>query len=228
MRRPAASNWEERNDDTSPCVAGACADGHWCPRSRPDHGFLQGQAGQDDHPYRRGRRRRTLCPAPDAPHDPAHPGHSRTINILNGVYVDNPHGSARFRRVKAPTSTELTRLVHTIARRVGCYLEGQSLLERDTYSLSRRRPNRLTCKTAGLSTLTGAIRSRANFNSRRFRVPRWATGCTASVRRCPQKCSQHDALCACTIHQVIVLESDVLSIRCFLADGTQIVRTYVN
>ena len=38
----------------------------------------------------------------------------------------------RFLRVKAPTKGELTRLTHTIAHRVGRYLERQSLLERDT------------------------------------------------------------------------------------------------
>jgi len=33
--------------------------------------------------------------------------------------------------VKAPTSAELTQLTHTIARRVGRFLERQGLLERD-------------------------------------------------------------------------------------------------
>ena len=51
--------------------------------------------------------------------------------FLDGVYVDNPHGSARFRWVKAPSSEELTLLAHTIAHRVGRYLERQGLLERD-------------------------------------------------------------------------------------------------
>jgi hypothetical protein len=37
-----------------------------------------------------------------------------------------------FRRVKAPTSYELTQLTHTIADRVGRYLERNGLLERDT------------------------------------------------------------------------------------------------
>ncbi|WP_404852735.1 hypothetical protein, partial [Escherichia coli] len=36
-----------------------------------------------------------------------------------------------FRWVKAPTSPELTQLTHTIAHRVGRYLERQGLLERD-------------------------------------------------------------------------------------------------
>jgi hypothetical protein len=51
--------------------------------------------------------------------------------FLDGVYVDRPDGSARFRWVKAPTSAELTQLLHTIARRVGRFLERQDLLERD-------------------------------------------------------------------------------------------------
>lgn len=51
--------------------------------------------------------------------------------FLDGVYVEQSHGSARFRRVKAPTSHELTQLTHTIAHRVGRYLERQGLLERD-------------------------------------------------------------------------------------------------
>jgi hypothetical protein len=51
--------------------------------------------------------------------------------FLDGVYVDGPHGLARFRWVKAPTSGELTRLAHTIAHRVGRFLERKGQLERD-------------------------------------------------------------------------------------------------
>ena len=52
--------------------------------------------------------------------------------FLDGVYVDSANGSSpRFRWVKAPTSAELTHLTHTIARRVGRFLERQGLLERD-------------------------------------------------------------------------------------------------
>ena len=36
--------------------------------------------------------------------------------FLDGVYVDGPHGLARFRWVKASTSHELTQLTHTIAQ----------------------------------------------------------------------------------------------------------------
>ena len=49
---------------------------------------------------------------------------------MDGVYVDNWQGTW-FRRVKAPTSAELTQLSQTIARRVGRFLERQGLLERD-------------------------------------------------------------------------------------------------
>jgi hypothetical protein len=53
--------------------------------------------------------------------------------FLDGVYVDAANGSStRFRWVKAPTSAELTQLTHTIAQRVGRFLEHQGLLERDT------------------------------------------------------------------------------------------------
>ena len=37
----------------------------------------------------------------------------------------------RFQQVKAPIRAELTRLTHTIAHRVGRYLERQGLIERD-------------------------------------------------------------------------------------------------
>jgi hypothetical protein len=51
--------------------------------------------------------------------------------FLDGVYVDHPNATARFRWVKAPTSAELTQLAHTIAHRVGRFLEREGLLERD-------------------------------------------------------------------------------------------------
>jgi len=52
--------------------------------------------------------------------------------FLDGVYIDSAGRShARFRWVKAPTSDELTQLTHTIAQRVGRYLERQGLLVRD-------------------------------------------------------------------------------------------------
>jgi hypothetical protein len=47
------------------------------------------------------------------------------------VYVERPDGSLRFRWVEAPTSAELARLTHALARRIGRYLEHQGLLERD-------------------------------------------------------------------------------------------------
>jgi len=51
--------------------------------------------------------------------------------FLDGVYIDNPQGSVRFCWVKAPTSEALTQLAHTIAHRVGRFLERRGLLERD-------------------------------------------------------------------------------------------------
>ena len=49
----------------------------------------------------------------------------------DGVYVDCPNGVGRFRCAKALTSAELTQLAHTVAHRVGRFLECQGLLERD-------------------------------------------------------------------------------------------------
>jgi len=51
--------------------------------------------------------------------------------FLDGEYVDRPDGTTRFRWVRAPTSEALTQLAHTIASRVGRYLERQGLLVRD-------------------------------------------------------------------------------------------------
>ena len=50
--------------------------------------------------------------------------------FLDGVYTDDA-GSAQFRWVKAPTTSELNQLTHTIAHRLAQYLERQGLLERD-------------------------------------------------------------------------------------------------
>ena len=52
--------------------------------------------------------------------------------FLDGVYTDGAtETAARFRRVTAPTSEELTHVVQRIARRVGRFLERQGLLEQD-------------------------------------------------------------------------------------------------
>jgi hypothetical protein len=51
--------------------------------------------------------------------------------FLDGVYVERPDGSVRFRWVKAPTSIEITQLADRIARRVARFLERHGLLERD-------------------------------------------------------------------------------------------------
>jgi hypothetical protein len=65
-------------------------------------------------------------------------GSSLNLNVhfhmlfLDGVYVEGRPGTLkRFQWVKAPSSDELTRLTHTIARRVGRFLEHQGLLESD-------------------------------------------------------------------------------------------------
>ena len=53
--------------------------------------------------------------------------------FLDGVYTGGLNELPMwFRRVKAPNRDELTRLTHTIAQRVGRYLERQGLVERDT------------------------------------------------------------------------------------------------
>ena len=51
--------------------------------------------------------------------------------FLDGVYVERPDGSLRFRWMKAPTSAELTALAQRLARRIGRFLERRGLLERD-------------------------------------------------------------------------------------------------
>ena len=52
--------------------------------------------------------------------------------FLDGVYVVGPDGTLqRFRPVRAPTTAELTELTHTIAERVGRFLQRQALLDRD-------------------------------------------------------------------------------------------------
>ena len=52
--------------------------------------------------------------------------------FLDGVYVERPDGSLRFRWVKAPTSAEVNHLSHTLAQRVSRFLERQGWLERDS------------------------------------------------------------------------------------------------
>ncbi len=51
--------------------------------------------------------------------------------FLDGVYVERSDGSVRFRRVKVPKSAKVTHLTHTLAHRIGRFLERQGLLERD-------------------------------------------------------------------------------------------------
>jgi len=51
--------------------------------------------------------------------------------FLDGVYTQSEDGRVRFVQTKAPSATELSQLAHTLAQRIGRYLERQSLLERD-------------------------------------------------------------------------------------------------
>jgi hypothetical protein len=48
--------------------------------------------------------------------------------FLDGVYVERPNGTLRFRWVKAPTSVELAQLTETLARRIGRYLERHGIM----------------------------------------------------------------------------------------------------
>ena len=51
--------------------------------------------------------------------------------VLDGVYVEHPDGTLRFRRVAAPTSAELNALTASLAHRIGRFLERRGLIERD-------------------------------------------------------------------------------------------------
>ena len=51
--------------------------------------------------------------------------------VLDGVYVERPDGTLRFRRVAAPTSAELNALTASLAHRIGRFLERRGLIERD-------------------------------------------------------------------------------------------------
>jgi hypothetical protein len=53
--------------------------------------------------------------------------------FLDGVYIGGTNGHPmRFLGIKVPTKSEITRLTHNIAQRIGRYLERQGLLERNT------------------------------------------------------------------------------------------------
>jgi hypothetical protein len=80
--------------------------------------------------------------------------------FLDGVYIEDKYGISRFRQVRAPTSDELSKLTHTIAHRVGRYLERRGLLERNagnTYLtqkavVPRMKTHQITCLEARLLT----------------------------------------------------------------------------
>ena len=52
--------------------------------------------------------------------------------FLDGVYTEDAYGKQRFHRIKAPTHSELSTLVHTLSHRIARCLEKRGLLERDT------------------------------------------------------------------------------------------------
>ena len=52
--------------------------------------------------------------------------------FLDGVFTEQANGSLRFHPTKAPTAAKLSELAHTLAFRIGRYLERQGLQERDT------------------------------------------------------------------------------------------------
>jgi len=51
--------------------------------------------------------------------------------FLDGAYAEQAEGKLHFYPTKAPTEAELHRLPHTLAHRIGRYLERQGLLEQD-------------------------------------------------------------------------------------------------
>ena len=96
------------------------------------------------------------------------------ILFLDGVYVERPDGGVRFRWVKAPTSDEITRLTHTIARRIG--------------RLDARHPWRtLFGRTACVLSLP------ANLSGARGFTPKWpqprSHGCPKPGRHPRRDCS---------------------------------------
>ena len=57
--------------------------------------------------------------------------------FLDGVYVDGINGSStQFQWTKPPTGAELAQLTHTIAHRVGRFLQRRGLLQRDAENSS--------------------------------------------------------------------------------------------
>ena len=51
--------------------------------------------------------------------------------FLGGVYVRDDSGNFAFHYNKAPTTDQLTAVLHTISQRVASFLERRGLLERD-------------------------------------------------------------------------------------------------
>ena len=88
--------------------------------------------------------------------------------FLDGVYIDSRHGvNPRFRGVEAPTSEELTHLTHTIAHRVGRYLERRGpAVSTKRLSLTRNGQIRYELKTPWRNGTTHVIFEPLDFISR--------------------------------------------------------------
>jgi hypothetical protein len=68
------------------------------------------------------------------------------LPFLDGVYADNKHGTSGFHRLKAPTNDELIQLTHTIAHRVGRYLERRAAM---TWAQRLKRVFNIDIETCG-------------------------------------------------------------------------------
>ncbi len=97
--------------------------------------------------------------------------------FLNGVYIGGSSGHPlRFRWVKAPTRNELTQLTHTIAQRIGRYLERQGLLEPDN-------PFSGSVGEAAEFPLHAGLATKANEHSKLERLCRYITRPAISTKR---------------------------------------------
>jgi len=110
--------------------------------------------------------------------------------FLDGIYADNKHGTSRFRRVKAPTSDELTQLTHTIAHRVGRYLErlcryiARPAVSTKRLSLTRNGQVRYELKTPYRNGATHVIFEPLDFISRRVAlIPKPRVNLTRRIGR---------------------------------------------
>ena len=97
--------------------------------------------------------------------------------FLDGVYTSGKNGTyVRFRRIKAPTSKELTQLTHTIARRIAHFLERQGLLEQDGEGA-------WLTSSAGDEEVQAAIHHLLGSSITRYRFAFLLRPCVSCVRR---------------------------------------------